>query len=97
MSIPATFPALLRQRRRVLRGHWQFVEMLGAPPFTLQELARSQPNLASKILLAELASRPSQTLAFLVLALPIEGIAHVSATLARFRRHQFPSAWPMVD
>ena len=97
VAIPDTLLGLLRQRRRILRGHRQVVEMLGAPPFTLQELARTQPNLAAKILAAELASRPSQTLAFLVLALPIEGIAHVSATLARLRRHQFPSAWPMVD
>jgi len=97
VAIPENLLGLLRQRRRILRGHRQVLEMLGAPPFTLQGLARTQPALAARILAAELVSHPGQTLAFLILALPIEGIAQASAVLARVRRRDFPVAWPMVD
>jgi len=97
VAIPKNLLGLLRQRRRIIRGHRQVLEMLGTPPFTLEGLAKRRPAMAAKILLAEFASRPTWTLAFLVLALPIEGIAHVSAFLERVWRRDFPSAWPMVD
>jgi len=97
VAIPENLLGLLRQRRRILRGHRQVFEMLGASPFTLQGLARTQPTLAAQILAAELIGHPGQTLAFLILALPLEGIAQASAVLARVRHRDFPAAWPMVD
>jgi len=97
VAIPQNLLGLLRQRRRIVRGHRQVFEILGAPPFTLEGLVKRQPALVAKIIAAELKSQPGRTLAFLVLALPIEGIAHVTAVLERMRRRDFPSAWPMVD
>ena len=97
IATPKNLLGLIRQRRRIVRGHRQVLEMFGTPPFTLEGLAKRRPAVAAKILLAEIASRPTWTLAFLVLALPIEGIAHASAFLERLWRPDFPSAWPMVD
>ncbi len=97
VAVPENLLGLLRQRGRIVRGHRQVLELLGAPPFTLEGLARKQPALAAKILAAELATRPIRALAFLALALPIEGLAQASAALARVSRRDFPAVWPRVN
>jgi len=97
VAIPGNLLGLIRQRRRILRGHRQVLDLLGAPVFTLEGLAKRQPALVAKILAAELASRPGPTLAFLLLALPIEASAHALAIFERLTRRALSPAWPMVE
>ena len=97
VAIPGNLLGLIRQRRRILRGHRQVLDLLGAPVFTLEGLAKRQPALVAKILTAELASRPGPTLAFLLLALPIEASAHALAIFERLTRRALSPAWPMVE
>jgi len=97
VAIPGNLLGLIRQRRRILRGHRQVLDLLGAPVFTLEGLAIRQPALVAKILIAEFASRPGPTLAFLLLALPIEASAHALAIFERLSRRALSPAWPMVE
>ena len=97
VAIPGNLLGLIRQRRRIIRGHRQVLDLLGAPVFTLEGLAKRQPALVAKILTAELASRPGPTLAFLLLALPIEASAHALAIFERLTRRALSPAWPMVE
>src|SRR5437870_13751206 len=92
VAIPGNLLGLIRQRRRILRGHRQVLDMLGAPVFTLEGLAKRQPALVAKILTAELASRPGPTLAIILIALQIAASAHAWATFARPILHSlFPA------
>src|SRR3989454_5637586 len=59
IATPKNLLGLIRQRRRIVRGHRQVLEMFGTPPFTLEGLAKRRPAVAAKILLAEIASRPT--------------------------------------
>ncbi|SRR6266581_9707165 len=97
VETPSNLLGLLRQRRRVVRGHRQVFDILGQAPYTLEGLARRRPGLAASIVAAEFAARPVRTLAFLFLALPIEAFAQLFAAFDRAFGRRLPSVWPKVE
>src|SRR5207247_9633560 len=60
---PSNLNGLLQQRRRIVRGHRQVAQLLGAHPFTLEGLLRSDPSLAPRIVLSEPSHRPIEAFA----------------------------------
>ena len=97
VETPSNLSGLLRQRRRIVRGHRQVVRLLGRRPSTLEGLVRSNPALAARILISELTQRPAQAFAFLSLGGPLELISHLFSFVDRTRNSAYPVAWPMVD
>jgi cellulose synthase/poly-beta-1,6-N-acetylglucosamine synthase-like glycosyltransferase len=97
IETPRSLFGLLRQRRRILRGHRQVAQLLGQAPYTLEGMMRRRPALVARILATELSGRPGPTLAFLFVALPLEGIAHILAFMDRVSRQAYRPAWPMVE
>ncbi len=97
VETPSTLSGILKQRRRNLRGHWQVARLLGQPPRTLETLVRKGPGVAAHILASELASRPLRTIAFLVVALPLEVLAHSLAHLDGAVNREDRPVWPMVE
>ena len=93
---PSNLNGLLQQRRRIVRGHRQVAQLLGAHPFTLEGLVRSDPFLAARIVLSELSHRPIEAFAFLSLAGPLELLSHLLSIVDRSRRPEAPAAWPVV-
>ena len=71
-------------------------QLLGAHPFTLEGLVRSDPSLAARIVLSELSHRPIEAFAFLSLAGPLELLSHLLSIVDRSRRPEAPAAWPVV-
>ena len=97
VETPSNLSGLLRQRRRIVRGHRQVVRLLGRRPSTLEGLVRSNPALAARILISELTQRPAQAFAFLSLGGPLELISHLFSFVDRTRNSAYPVAWPMVN
>ena len=97
VDTPRTMRGLLQQRRRVVRGHRQVLEVLGRAPYTLEGLAARSPDLAARILASELFHHPAQIVVFLFVALPLECIAHALAGVERMLGRAFQPAWPTVD
>ena len=97
VETPSTLRGLLTQRRRNLRGHWQVSRLFGRNPYTLEALARIDPALAARILMAEFFQRPIRMIAFLAVAIPFEIIAHSLARLDGAVGRGFQPVWPMVD
>ncbi len=97
VDTPSSLFGLLKQRRRNLRGHWQVARLFGEAPYTLELLTRRRPALAAQILLSELLDRPLRTIAFLVIALPLEFLAHSLAHLDGAVRPGYQPVWPMVE
>jgi cellulose synthase/poly-beta-1,6-N-acetylglucosamine synthase-like glycosyltransferase len=97
VEVPATLFGVLRQRRRNLRGHWQVARLLGQRPYTLESLIRTRPALAARILVLELVHRPLPTLAFLIIAGPLELLAHSLARLDGTVHRGYQPVWPMVE
>ena len=93
---PSNLNGLLQQRRRIVRGHRQVAQLLGAHPFTLEGLVRSDPSLAGRIVLSELSHRPIEAFAFLSLAGPLELLSHLLSIVDRSRRPEAPAVWPVV-
>src|SRR5439155_1400849 len=92
VAIPGNLLGLIRQRRRILRGHRQVLDLLGAPVFTLEGLAKRQPALVAKILIAEFASRPGPTLAFLP---PVPGLSFAFLN-QRLGGVGYLPLWPLI-
>jgi len=97
VETPSNLNGLLQQRRRIVRGHRQVVQLLGARPFTLEGLVRSDPRLAARIVLSALSHRPAEAFAFLSLAGPLELLSHLLSFFDRTRSPEAPPAWPVVD
>jgi hypothetical protein len=97
VETPSNLVGLFRQRCRIVRGHRQVLDILGRVPYTLEALVRRRPELAARIVAAELSERPWRTLAFLGLALPLEVVAHISAAIDGALGMRVPSAWATVD
>lgn len=93
---PSTLDGYILQRRRILRGHQQVLDILGRPPNTLENLILRQPALASKIVVRELFGDLRSTLTALLLLVPLEGVANLLARLKRLRGSEYEPVWRMV-
>jgi len=97
VETPSTLFGILKQRQRNLRGNWQVARLLGQPPQTLENLVRTGPGAAAHIVVSELVSRPLPTIAFLVIAVPLEFLAHSLAHLDGAVNREDQPVWPMVE
>lgn len=94
VKAPGSFSEFLMQRHRILRGHHQIRRLLGIRPMTLEGVFRQKPQVAARILGAQLAKRPSGLLALLAVALPIELCASLLAYFDELRRAEYNALWP---
>ncbi len=94
---PRSLRGFLMQRRRILRGHRQVLELCEQSPYTLEWLVRRRPDLAVRIVVGESRSRPSSALTLLLLLLPLESVALFGASLDRLRGRSYEPAWTPVN
>jgi cellulose synthase/poly-beta-1,6-N-acetylglucosamine synthase-like glycosyltransferase len=72
IDVPRNFYDLIRQRRRIVYGHFQIWKSVGDSPRTLESMLLSSPSLSFSILVKVLAKTPR-----LILALPVALIGEV--------------------
>jgi cellulose synthase/poly-beta-1,6-N-acetylglucosamine synthase-like glycosyltransferase len=66
IDVPRNFVDILRQRRRIVYGHFQIWKFVGQPPKTLESMLVTNPVFSFSILIKSLARSPK-----LVIALPV--------------------------
>jgi cellulose synthase/poly-beta-1,6-N-acetylglucosamine synthase-like glycosyltransferase len=66
IDVPQTFVDVIRQRRRIVYGHFQIWKTVGQPPKTLESMLTSDPILSLSIIIRTLARSPR-----LIIALPV--------------------------
>jgi cellulose synthase/poly-beta-1,6-N-acetylglucosamine synthase-like glycosyltransferase len=82
IDVPRRISDLLKQRRRILYGHAQIIDLVGQAPRTLESMVFTSPKLGLSILVRTLARSPR-----LILALPVAVVGElISAMGAAFDR-----------
>lgn len=74
IDVPQNFVDVIRQRRRIVYGHFQIWKTVGQPPKTLESMLMSDPVLSLSILIRTLAGSP-----MLVIALPVALMGEVAS------------------
>jgi cellulose synthase/poly-beta-1,6-N-acetylglucosamine synthase-like glycosyltransferase len=72
IDVPLNFCDLLRQRRRIVYGHFQILRSVGKSPKTIESMLVDKPQLSLSILIRALAKSPRVTL-----SLPVAVIGEV--------------------
>ncbi len=72
IDVPQRFCDLIRQRRRIVYGHFQILRSVGEAPRTIESMLFKAPLLSLSILIRTIAQKPR-----LALALPIAIIGEV--------------------
>jgi cellulose synthase/poly-beta-1,6-N-acetylglucosamine synthase-like glycosyltransferase len=76
IDVPSSFVDLMRQRRRVVYGHFQIMRSVGQSPRTLESMLVGSPILSFTILIKTLARSPR-----LVMALPVAVIGEAASVI----------------
>ncbi len=61
IKAPSTFPDLIRQRKRIVYGHYQIRKMLGNFPRTMESMAFYDPKRVIRILAGTIKTAPKET------------------------------------
>lgn len=97
IEVPRDLAELLRQRRRILRGHQQIRLLLDRSPNTFESLFKDHPDIMLRILLEEMARGLRWIGTLLLVAIPLEVVANLLVAADRVRRRAFPAEWPTVS
>ncbi len=76
IDVPQTFVDVIRQRRRIVYGHFQIWKTVGQPPKTLESMLMSDSILSLSILIRTLARSPR-----LIIALPVALMGEAASVL----------------
>jgi cellulose synthase/poly-beta-1,6-N-acetylglucosamine synthase-like glycosyltransferase len=74
IDVPQNFVDVIRQRRRIVYGHFQIWKTVGQPPKTLESMLMSNPVLSLSILIRTMAGSP-----MLAVALPVAIMGEVAS------------------
>lgn len=97
IAVPPTLRGIVAQRRRILRGHRQVIELLGQRPNVFREVAKRQPGVAARILLGVLADDPWSGAALFLVGFPLEAFSGLLSYADGVRQPAYQPAWPVVD
>jgi cellulose synthase/poly-beta-1,6-N-acetylglucosamine synthase-like glycosyltransferase len=85
IDVPHNFYDLIRQRRRIVYGHFQIWKSVGDSPRTLESMLLSSPTLSFSILVKVLSSSPR-----LILTLPVALIGEVISIVLAMHDNRLP-------
>ena len=97
VAIPKSLHGLLRQRRRILRGHSQVEALLGRSPNTFAKLLTNEPALAIRVTAGQILSQPARVLALLLVIIPLETWAVMLAARDRVLHLRYEPVWHPVE
>jgi len=96
IKTPGRITDVISQRRRILFGHLQVWQRIGAPPKTIESLLFISPTTSLSLLVSTLARRPRSILA-LPVALVSETCAVILSILDTVRSTQAHTVWRRIS
>jgi biofilm PGA synthesis N-glycosyltransferase PgaC len=95
LKAPSNILDFIKQRRRVIYGHYRIKALTGRSSRTLESMVTSDPNNTMKIVASEIREFPKDTLKFM-LALGLEGAANFLAMIDLLLKREH-ILWSRVD